>query len=355
MTSEIRREEFTQDGELLATWWRQNSPGCYYWRCLIPARHLPGQVLRFKTFDLEEDGDSFAFPRTKGAAIWQFAGNATRGTLMAGMQTEGIRVLMEVDDNYLIAPDVHGGGWQTELDRNGSTDRDSFNAHARLCKFVDGIIVSTPELGDLYSRLNENIYVCPNSVDPSDWQETAKPNDGIFRIGWAASHSHLADVPLVRRALMKAAEQPNVEVYVYGIGDIYKFPGRVKKVGWTDDLAEYRRNLSLCDVHICPLIQTDWSRFKSDIKAIEGAMAGAWPIVSSAIPYRPWHDKTMVCTTAKNWEQALMWAIRHRDEVPRLASEAKKYVLEQRTIVKHIHKWREAACIRKPSATSEIH
>lgn len=338
-----RWEEFTQDGELLATWWGQASPGTAYWRCLVPAKALPGQVLRFKSFDLAENHDRFVWPRMQGTCIWQFPGNATSGTLMRGMQTEGIRVLMEVDDNYLMPSDVGvHGGWQIDLDRDGSTDNYSFEAHRRIAEFVDGIIVSTPLLADVYGKLNSNIYVCPNSIDPADWAEPERRDDGVLRIGWAASHSHLADAPLVRRALMWAAEQKDVEVYVYGIGDIYKFRGSVKRVGWKDDLADYRASLSLCDVHLCPLRETQWSRYRSDLKAVESAMAGAWPIVSAAAPYAPWHDRTMVCSTAKDWEKAMRWCVLHRDEIPSLAAEARSYVTNERLIEHSIGLWREA-------------
>jgi hypothetical protein len=139
-----------------------------------------------------------------------------------------------------------------------------------------------------------------------------------------------------------AADQPNVEVWVFGIGDIYKFGGAVKKAPWTDNLDDYRASLGRCDVMICPLIETEWSRYKSDLKAMEAVMAGAWPIVSTATAYRPWHDRTMTCTTAKDWQDAIRWAVRHRDEIPALAAKAREYVLGERTIEKNIHLWKEA-------------
>jgi hypothetical protein len=339
-----RHEEYVGEGDLLATWWRQASPGSSYWRCKLPAAHLPGQVLKFKTSDLaENEKGEIVFPRQQGAAIWQFPGNASTGTLMRGMQTEGIRVLMEVDDSYLHAPDVGvHGGWQAELDRSGQTDNFSFPAHEKLAEFVDGIIVSTEPLAELYGEINENVYVCPNSIDPADWPTPDKPDDGILRIGWAASHSHIVDAPLVRRAFRWAAEQPRVEVTVVGIGDAYKFSGAVKRLPWTDDQESYRASLSRFDVLVCPLNETRWSRYKSDLKALESAMAGAWPIVSTATAYKPWHDRTMTCTTAKDWQQALRWTVRHRDEIPALAAKARDYVLGERTIDKSIHCWRDA-------------
>lgn len=341
-TSDLRQQElYTEDPK--ATWIRQASPGTYFWRCAVPARELPGQVLNFLTTDLAEENGKIIFPRIKGSVIWQFPGNATTGQLMAGMQDEGIRVLMEIDDSYRHVPE-YGiyGGWQVELDRNGQTDNYSHEAHARLAKFVDGLIVSTPELADLYSDLNDNIYVCRNSIEPNDWLASEKKDDGVLRIGWGASHSHVTDAPLVRRALKWAADQPNVEVWVFGIGDKYKFPGAVKRAPWTDDLAAYRAAISRCDIHICPLVETPWSRYKSDLKALEATAAGAWPIVSTATAYKPWHDRTMTCTTAKDWEYAIKWSVRHRDEIPELAQKAKAYVLAERTISKEIERWREA-------------
>ena len=341
-TSDLRRQEYVRE-DAQATWFRQGSPGTYFWRCLVPARELPGQVLNFTFDDLAEEGDKFVFPRTKGTVIWQFPGNATTGTLMVGLQEAGHRVLMEIDDSYRHIPEYGVyGGWQVELDRSGD-DNYSFDAHCKLAKRVaDGLVVSTEPLAELYSDLNDNIFVCPNSIEPEDWLVSEKPDDGILRIGWGASHSHITDAPLVRRALRWAAEQPNVEVWVFGIGDLYKFSGAVKRAPWTDDLAAYRAAISKCDVQICPLNETPWSRYKSDLKALEGAMAGAWPIVSTATAYKPWHDRTMTCTTAKDWEQALRWVVRHRDEIPRLAQEAKDYVLAERTISKNIERWREA-------------
>jgi len=310
----------------------------------VPARALPGQVLMFGEKDMAPDDKWGAtFPRQKGdAAIWQFSGNTTRGILMAAMKEQGVRVLMESDDNYTMPPDMGSQDWAINIDRK--TDRHSYEAHVKLCKWVDGIITSTPNLASYYTKLNKNVYVCPNSLDPADWDfPDQKPNDGILRIGWGGSQSHMVDAPLVQRAFAWAADQPNVEVWVFGIaGSGAKFPRKVKIAPWTDNQDEYRRLLATCDVHVCPLYETPWSAGKSDWKALDAAAAGAWPIVSTATAYSPWHERTMTCTTAKDWLKALKWVVRHRDEIPQLAKEAKDYVWSQRLIGQNITYWREA-------------
>lgn len=337
-------EEFRAEGDLLATWWRQASPGTYYWRCKLPAKHLPGQVLGIKTVDLAETTNGkIVYPRQKGAAIWQFPGNATTGTILRSMQVDGIRTLIEVDDSYLHAPDVGlYGGWQRELDRSGQTDNFSYAAHKKLAEFVDGIVVSTEALAELYGQINPNVFVCPNSIDLDDWDTSQKKDDGVLRIGWPASHSHLVDAHLVRSAFSWAADQKDVEVWVFGIGDIYRFPKAVKTVPWTDDQDAYRANLARCDVIVCPLNETPWARYKSDVKALEAVAAQAWPIVSTATAYTPWQDRTITCTTERDWGRAIRWIVRHRDELPRLKAEAREYLLSERVIQKTIHYWREA-------------
>lgn len=337
-----RSEEFTQDGELLATWWRQASPGCFYWRNLIPARHLPGQVLYLTTSDLQpHDTFDVHVPRQVGAAVWPFSGNATRGAIMASMQEHGIRVLLEADDNYLIPSPTLGPDWQIGFDRTGQ-DKHSLQAHARIAQWVNGIIVSTPKLRDIYRQLNRSVYLCENQVDPDDWPEPEKLGDGILRIGYAGSHSHIVDLPLIRRGLAKAAEMPGTEVWVYGLGDICKFPGHVRKVPWTDNLADYRRSLQKLDVGLCPLVENPWSICKSAIKAYEYALAGTLPIVQDSIVYDSYQGPSIRCRTTKDWQAALKWCALNPDEVRSLAREARAYVIAKHDIRNHMDAWKEA-------------
>ena len=72
-------------GTCLATFWHQASPGTTSWRCLVPARHLPGQSIPVTEDDLAEDGERIIFPRQRGnAAIWQFLGDDTRSRMAFG-------------------------------------------------------------------------------------------------------------------------------------------------------------------------------------------------------------------------------------------------------------------------------
>lgn len=330
---------------LLATWWGQKQGGNWYWRCEVPARHLPGDVLTLKTRDLMQIGpQEISMPRQKGpAAIWQFPGNTSRAILCAAQQAAGVRVLVEADDNYLVfSPRVPGGdtSWKPKIkdDPGGH----SLEAHRRIASFADGIIVTTDTLAKAYREVNDRVYVCRNSIDARDWPELEKPTDGVFRIGYAASHSHYWDIADVRRALSWAAEQPGVEVVMYGLDPQWGFA--YTQIPWTRDLAAYRASLSLLDVGLCPLREGVWADGKSDIKVLEYGMAGACSVVARRPPYSDWHDTPDALTAddPKDFLRHVKFLVRNQDAAHEIASRAKERVLATRTIQHEIEAWRQA-------------
>lgn len=331
----------------LATWWVQATPGTTYWRCTIPARHLKGQALHLTEDDLllDEHGEPF-MPRHKGAGIWQFPGNATRALIMAHQQEMGTKVLVEVDDNYLMPPPhitFLNSPWKRKASRGGGPDDHSFEAHRVISKWADGVIVSTEPLADAYERVNPNVYICPNSVDLRDWSEPSWIDDGKVRVGYAGSDSHLWDVALVERALSYAAHHESGEVWKLGVRHVdWKFPHQV--MPWTDALPEYRRNLKVLDVGLCPLKRSPWHDCKSDIKACEYTMAGALPIVQSDTPvYKDWLEVVPSAATEKEWLKRVKEVLALSTEDRRkLWRDAYDFLTQNKLIEQHIHKWQEA-------------
>lgn len=259
------------------------------------------------------------------------------------MQTAGIRLVVEADDNYLLHPPLRVSAWQERFD---GTDRHSYQVFAKIASFADALTVSTPRLADTYRRFNPNIVVCRNAVDPADWparQPDHQPR-GLLRIGWAASDSHVYDAPLIREALEWASRQPDVEVVIYGINPRllrWRFPYR--HVPFQNSPVSYFRSLSL-DVMLCPLQAGEWQDCKSDVKALEGAMAGAAVVTSRVEPYRPWWggEAPGIGVPDHGWRRVVKHLVRHRDEVRDMAREARRYVLDRRTIRREIANWEQA-------------
>lgn len=332
---------------MLATWWRQATPGTTYWRCTVPAKALPGRVNQLLNTSLKDEYDGVRLDGQEGASIWQFPGNATKALIMSHVQSEGVaKLLVEVDDNYLM-PGPHRANfessWQSSFDKT-EADNHSHQAHASIVRWVDGLIVTTDVLADQYAKATSApIHVCPNSVDLDDWPELGERDTGsTMRIGYAGSDSHIYDVKLIDRALRWASVQPDCEVWKIGLPastwsfEHFAFP-------WTNDLPTYRRNLQILDVGLCPLKRSPWHDGKSDIKAIEYALSGALPIVQGDSPcYAGWPEIVPSARTETEWRKVVKWAVNSPDEVKELAAKAREYVLETKLISQHIHKWREA-------------
>lgn len=332
----------------LATWWVQATAGVNYYRADLPARHLPGATVILNESDVQPDGDDrVVFRRQRGAAVWMFPGNVTRWLLMAEQHQQGVPVYVEVDDNYTVPPSIpQMSTWQSTRDRSGG-DNHSYECHRKIVQSAacHGVICSTERLADVYRRLHANVHVCRNSVDPDDWPDLVPRENDTLRIGWAGSASHAYDVADIRRALDWASRQKNVEVVVIGQLD----PGvKHRRVPWTDSLAEYRANLQNIDVMLCPLRPNVWADCKSDVKALEAALAGACSVVSRTEPYRDWWDGDAPgyqAATPKDFLKVVKHLVAHRDEVAETARLAREYATTTRNIRREITRWREALCV----------
>jgi glycosyltransferase involved in cell wall biosynthesis len=316
--------------------------------------YLPGQVIGMEghlVSGFDTPDDPLSLEGQTGAAIWQFLGDDSRSRIALQLRRQGVRTIMELDDNYLrYSPPLYGkaGAWQkthVEALQNGTGY--SIEMHRKVVDQMDALIVSTEALADDYDRFlakrgaDVPIYVCPNSVDPTDWDIERTESDTL-RIGYYGSPSHMKDWPLAKKAMKWAAKQPDVEVVMIG----FTPPGwSGKLLPWADNIYDARKNLGQIDVGIAPLKVNPWSEGKSDVKGLEYAMAGVMPIMQDAPPYRPWKDEwswEWMARTEDDWMELIQDIVKNRDLVPGLAASAKGYVTRLRTIQGNIHHWRAA-------------
>ena len=72
--------------------------------------------------------------------------------------------------------------------------------HRAIIDRADAVIATTPALAEAYSQVHQRVTVIPHAVDPHDWTDIKKPDDGIFRVGFAGSNAHYDDFPLIEPA-----------------------------------------------------------------------------------------------------------------------------------------------------------
>lgn len=334
--------------DVKASFYHQATPGTTYWRCQLPARWLPGQAIFNHPYAEPDEHGLPKFVNHAGTAVFQYAGDLFHHQITRQLQDQGYRVLIEVDDDYTnwFKEVMPRAGWKRTI-AEAAPNGFSVEQHRFTVEIADGVIVTTERLANRYRKLNPNVFVCPNQIDPVDWPEVKKPDDGIFRIGWFASGSHREDGQIIRRALEWASRQPNVEVNLIGIGvgpdGRPWYPFDFKYRPWSNDLSVYRRFLLDLDVGLAPVVGSPWAQGRSDLKALEYAMAGAVPFVSDVDPYKGCEvPGIMHCPTPKAFLSAVQWAVANQHEIKDLAREARAYVLDERTVEANIDKWEAA-------------
>lgn len=317
----------------------------------MPAREMNAQAISVFDKDVVANLDkTLSVARQVGSAIWQFPGNESRRKFMQKQMKDGVPVFVESDDNYLITtPGLPGFKEEWNLKQKGKTEITNRFTYRECVREVDGVIVSTPHLAEMHKSYNSNIHVCLNSISPEDWECVRKLDDDVIRVGYAFSTSHFYDFDYIWESLEWCAKQPGVEVVLIGFPMPRKLGFnrfRFVNIPWMNNHKDYRETLGILDVGLAPLKPGVWADGKSDLKAMEYAMAGSMTIASPVESYSPWFDQPCVFpekNTPKEWLKSVKEVVSAgKDGIRDFAAEAKQYVLENRTIHHSIGSWREA-------------
>jgi hypothetical protein len=379
--------------EPVATHWRVTPeeyvepwPLAQDWQVRVPGRRLPA-VVRYL------DRHRFPDDHQGGAAIFFHPASPAELEAMQQARGHGIRVLVMVDENALdetaVGRDeimVPGEGIVTVSPAFAAETRAT---HRQAVQLADGVIVATEAQKGHYAPLGTPVFVIPQAVEPADWPEPWKADDGVFRIGFAAAPhpARRIDLDLLQPALEWASGQPGVEAILFGINPLrHDHPddgpdpllgevsilqaqmsaltpeqaGRarawvgkleIRKEAWrfpmtrwcfVTDLDEYRRALRWFDVGLAPCDPRNVARSATDTKLLDYAMSGAYPIASDAPPYDEWGGPAHLARGAQGFLEGVQWAVANQDEVRERAMAAREHVFAQRTIETNLWRWREA-------------
>ena len=307
------------------------------------------------------------YPEHEGTAVW-IRPDVARGVHMRSMSEQhGLRVLSEVDDNYLTNPNLslflRQQGWTEETRRT----------HLKGVAAAHGVIFSTEDLRDVYwkgirkrwGRCNLEMHVCRNHVAADDWPELV-PRIGPLRVGWMGSPSHVWDVDIAWPAMLYAkqrgastyfigyhpAKDPGVQARQHG----YKLTPRAKHkikqwrkveafhVPWRQP-EKYERLALPLDIGLCPLRTDQMTLGKSDVKAIEYTISGAAVVAQNNTVYnKTWiHGETALLAGSPQ-EMLQMTELLMKDENlrERLVKNAQQYVREERGAKQMREEWSHA-------------
>lgn len=212
-----------------------------------------------------------------------------------------------------------------------------------------GVTVSSPSLASYMREVigQKNVYVFPNTVVPSDYEEFPLVKDeNEVRILWQGGVSHYVDWYPLREAIASVFQKyKNAKLVVWGekydwITDI--IPAKqLEYHSWTEYAAfKLKRGLLNIDINLCPLADNPFNWGKSAIKWYE---ASVWSrpeatLAADVAPYREIKDGEtgLLYRTADEFAQKLGVLIEDAQLRARLGQNAKHWVLDNRTPEKTI-------------------
>jgi len=194
--------------------------------------------------------------------------------------------------------------WHLALDHPSKVTYDKAGLEHRIRNsmyFADEVWTTQKYLADKIKKLNKNVVIIPNGLDPADpqWQITREPSDEM-RFGYVAGISHLPDLT------QNNIDLSTVESYVADIGG-YVEASRARYKLQTMPPNEYGAMYQAFDVALAPLIPSEFNRCKSNLKMVEAGFAGCALIISDVAPYaQHLTDKNCVKVAHKgDWNKAI--------------------------------------------------
>lgn len=247
--------------------------------------------------------------------------------LLSCRKIAGFKIIVDVDDNIFALGLDNPAFWYF---------KENYGAYDHLIRQADAVTTTNERLQKVLKEKNQNTHILHNVVDKRDWEGVERAKSDTIKIGWVYSRSHKLDaLEMVNDALeaIYKKHKGKVEIEILG-GEPEIFGGFPYRILPGVTFAEYPKKLKELgwDIGIAPLADTTFNECKSNIKWLEGTMAGQAMVLSNVAPYADCvrHGKTgYLANSAKQWETYLNTLITRKATRDKIAREAQKEVLEK--------------------------
>lgn len=334
---------------LYTDWNRKGAEGLYggigWYRIINPLSKIENTTIEGKfQFGSKERADVARYIKSVGDIMYiKYVDSLVAvNHILTIRDIMGLKLVVDIDDDVF---NVHPYNYAYKDIHEGT---ESHKAFQLLFREADALVTSTEHLREAMLPYNKNITVIPNTIDPEIWKVPIKKNKSdTVKIGWVYGPTHSQDVPVILPVIKEILKKyPNVEFTHIGFKDpdFDNLKGNHKMVFGTNGYKEFPAFLASqgMDILIAPILDDYFNRSKSNIKWMEGAMCEV-PMVCSAVePYNKsiTHGKDgFLAKTTSEWIKYLSLLIENKDLIEKIGKEAKKTVLREYTVDKHLHKY----------------
>lgn len=217
----------------------------------------------------------------------------------------------------------------------------------------DGVTVSTEALAQVVRQFTTRpVVVVPNAIDVPWFRSVLRGGQGPPErrsgpsvIGWAGGQRDEADLAVVAEAWRRISQRfDGVRFVVAGHRSTLLTTAvpadRLSYRPWVP-IERYPAQLRGLDVGVAAVAETGFNAAKSDIKALEYALAGACVVATPTIyASAVEHGVTgYLATTADEWTDALADLVEHPSRRAIMARRLERQVTSRRSLRENLWKW----------------
>lgn len=340
--------------------------GCFVVRCLLPmiANGYNGDHTSLNTFQESPENKSKA-AQASDIVVFHRPDDPRKLKLARLLKEQGKKIVMDNDDTY---KDIGGIKLNTYFNAE-RVKRGLESVNKIMDEFAqeaDLITVSTEFLAEEYRKLNKNVVVLPNYIDPFYFDEPLRNDTDIVRIGITGSIGMSSDLDVLNPIFKHYEHDKRVKLVFFSlpanplenpfVANAYEHEYNFldsMEVEWhaTVNMDKYydKLNSLKLDIMLIPRSDTYFNRCKSNLKFIESSMFEI-PIIAQGFddgksPYQvnPKDAEHMVIVTDNSkWIEEIEKLIENKELRREMGRKAREYVEKNYDINDHAHLWEEA-------------
>ncbi len=340
--------------------------GCYIVRCLMPliANGWDGDQTSI-TYGQKTPENKMLATKQTDIVVFHRPEDANKLELARILKKQGKKIVFDNDDTYKDHDSVKLNEYFTKERVNRGLAKVNSITDAFIIE-ADLITTTTEVLAEEYRKLNPNVVVLPNCVDPFYFDEPLRNESDVVRIGVMGSVITSTDLDVLAPIIKHYEHDKRVRLVCFGLPpnrktnplvesvykDEYKFMDSVD-VEWhaavNADVYYDKINSLKLDMMIIPREDNYFNRAKSNLKFMEASMFEI-PVIAQGFkdgmsPYQvdPEDAKHMVIVMDnKDWIPEIEKMIADKEGRREMGRKAKVYVKGKYDIDKNCYKWEEA-------------
>lgn len=236
-------------------------------------------------------------------------------------------------------------------------------------KEADLVTCSTDFLAEEYKKLNDNVVVLPNCVDPFFYDEPLRNDNGKVRIGIVGSLGVTSDLWLCQPIIEEYLNKEGFEIVLFSMppkghdkitrelySEEYKFLDTVldaNNIIWQPfvDMQDYYDTLNelRLDIMIIPRADNYFNRCKSNLKFLEASMFEI-PVIAQSFPdgQSPYErdeedrEHMLLAKDTQEFISHINTLANDKELRQSMGKKAREYVTEKYSIENNAHKWEQA-------------